>query len=56
MDYEKLTNAEKIELFKIASTQKYRWLQSGDKERFETFEEFARSINEYAKKIAIEIT
>jgi len=55
MDYDKLSNIEKIELFKIADKQKYSWLQGSDKSNFGTFEEYIRSIMEYAKKIANEL-
>jgi Zn-dependent M32 family carboxypeptidase len=55
MEYDKLTNIEKIELFKIADKQKYSWLQSNDKKQFDTFEKYIRSIVEHAKIIAKEL-
>jgi len=55
MDYDKLSNIEKIELFKIADKQKYSWLQGNDKSNFSTFEEYIRSIIDHAKKIASEL-
>jgi hypothetical protein len=55
MDYDKLTNLEKLELFKIADKQKYSWLQGNDRSKFASFEDYIRSIIDHAKKIAIEL-
>jgi len=55
MDFNTLSNIEKIELFKIASSQKYSWMQGNDRMKFSSFEEYVKSIVDYAIMIANEL-
>ena len=53
MDYDKLTNAEKIEVFKLGYSLYASFKQSHD--TYHNFEDFLKAIREQAKIVAKEI-